>query len=490
MWIWIILIIILGAGLISALKGREKCSINEAFCYYADFLYDRWCRIWPDWYKVDDYFWNSRVADNLQLIHPTKKRQELFEKHRRKKLSNVLMIVSACAFLGLVVCISDLLGGVLEDGRIKRGSYGEGEKNVSLVAEYGEKREGLNVVIREKEYTASEMDEIMEEEFISLKEIFAGGDTSEISSDVKMPGSAYDGIIDVSWRFSDYDVIDGEGHYHDEVLREKLSLSGEDEYPFTATAILRYRDMKKEQDWDFNIVLPEYSPEEKMYADIADALSKSEEDSLYEDFFYLPENVSGVDITWKEKDKGAHMGLLLLGLLAGVAVYISMDKEVDSSVEQRNKEMTLDYPEFISKLTLMISAGISFVNAWSRITEGYEHSLSCGGRKRYVYEEMRLTLRELQSGKSEREAVAAFGERCRIPCYKRFSTIVTQSLKKGLSGLSESLNFEARQSFEIRKSNAKILGEQASSKLLLPMGIMLTIVLVIVMAPAFLSMSL
>ena len=490
MWIWIILIILFGAGLASALKGKEKCSINEAFLYYADFLYSRWCRIWPDWYKVDDYFWNSRTADNLQLIHPTKKRQELFEKHRRKKLSNVLMILGVCTFLGLLVCISDSLGGVLDEGRIKRGDYGEGEKNVSLVAEYGESQDPLDLVIREKEYTADEMDEIMDGEFVSLKKEFAGGESSEISSDVKMPGSAYGGIIDVSWRFSDYDVIDGEGHFHGEKLREELSKSGEDKFPFTATAILRYRDMKKEQDWSFDVVLPEYTPEEKMSADIADAVKKSEEDSIFEDYFYLPDTVSGVDITWKEKDKGAHLGLLLLGIFAAAAVYISMDKEVDSSVEERNKEMTLDYPEFISKLTLMISAGISFVNAWSRITSGYEHSLASGGKKRYVYEEMRLTLREIQSGKSEREAIEAFGERCRIPCYKRFSTIVTQSLKKGLSGLSDSLGSEARQSFEIRKSNAKILGEQASSKLLLPMGIMLTIVLVIVMAPAFLSISL
>ena len=49
---------------------------------------------------------------------------------------------------------------------------------------------------------------------------------------------------------------------------------------------------------------------------------------------------------------------------------------------------------------------------------------------------------------------------------------------------------EAIQSFENRKSTAKRLGEEAGTKLLMPMLGMLAVVFIIVMIPAFLSMQL
>ncbi|MBR5338185.1 MAG: type II secretion system F family protein [Lachnospiraceae bacterium] len=502
MWIWIVLIAVLGAGLICALiqtgkkeeedkvENEAEKGIKRAFLIYADFLFALWSKVWPDWYKVDDYFWGGDTADNLRLIHPTRKRRELFEKHKKKTVCNALMVMCAFCFLGFTVCVSDVFSGVIEDNRIKRSDYGQGEKSVAMVAEIGDTKEDFNMVVREKEYSSSEMEKIMEEEFASLKETFTGGKEGDISSDVKMPNSCHDGIVDVSWRFSDYEVIDGEGHFHSEKLKEQLEKSGEKKYPFEVTAVLEYRDMKRTQDWSFNLVMPKAGREEQLISDISDALKNSEENSINEDYYTLPDQVAGVDISWKDKPKGSHMGLLFLGLGAVAAVFVSMKREVKEGVQKRNDEMTLDYPEFVSKLTLMISAGISLVNAWGRVVDNYLASLEAGGGKHYVYEEMLITLREMQNGKPEGTAIEDFGDRCRIPCYKRFATLVTQSMKKGLAGLTDSLNAEVRQSFEIRKSNAKVLGEQATTKLLLPMGIMMGIVLVIVMAPAFMSLSL
>ena len=51
------------------------------------------------------------------------------------------------------------------------------------------------------------------------------------------------------------------------------------------------------------------------------------------------------------------------------------------------------------------------------------------------------------------------------------------------------LRLAAVQAFEERKARAKMLGEEAGTKLLVPMFIMLAIVLVIVTVPAFLSMQ-
>jgi hypothetical protein len=62
-------------------------------------------------------------------------------------------------------------------------------------------------------------------------------------------------------------------------------------------------------------------------------------------------------------------------------------------------------------------------------------------------------------------------------------------LRKGTKGLTGLLNIEAIQAYEERKIRAKRLGEEAGTKLLLPMFLMLTVVLVIVIMPAFLAIQ-
>ena len=63
----------------------------------------------------------------------------------------------------------------------------------------------------------------------------------------------------------------------------------------------------------------------------------------------------------------------------------------------------------------------------------------------------------------------------------------SQNIRKGSRGLTELLREEGKLAYEERKENAKQLGEEAGTKLLLPMIIMLSIVLVIILVPSFLS---
>ena len=107
-----------------------------------------------------------------------------------------------------------------------------------------------------------------------------------------------------------------------------------------------------------------------------------------------------------------------------------------------------------------------------------------------VYEEMLSTLHEIQGGVSEAEAYEHFGKRCGISTYIKFGTLLSQNLRRGSKGISDILRMEAIQSFENRKNTAKRLGEEAGTKLLVPMLGMLAVVFIMVMVPAFLSMQL
>ena len=67
--------------------------------------------------------------------------------------------------------------------------------------------------------------------------------------------------------------------------------------------------------------------------------------------------------------------------------------------------------------------------------------------------------------------------------------MLSQNLRKGSRGITELLSREAEEAFEDRKNLAKKLGEEAGTKMMIPMFIMLAVVFIIVIVPAFFSIQ-
>ena len=93
----------------------------------------------------------------------------------------------------------------------------------------------------------------------------------------------------------------------------------------------------------------------------------------------------------------------------------------------------------------------------------------------------------MENGVLEQDAYTRFGERCGTAEYRKLALLLAQSQMKGGARLSELLEEEAQGAFENRKRRARVLGEKAAVRMVLPMGMMLLIVLIIVMVPAFLT---
>ena len=152
--------------------------------------------------------------------------------------------------------------------------------------------------------------------------------------------------------------------------------------------------------------------------------------------------------------------------------------------------MLLDYPGIVSRLVLYMGAGVTIRNAFRKIAYDYKKQKEEGkGIKRYVYEEMLITCYELDGGVSELSAYENFGKRCKLPQYIKFSNLLSQNLRKGSNNLLTVLRQEAVSAFDERKNLAKKLGEEAGTKLLLPMMLMLGIVMLLIIVPAYFSFS-
>ena len=190
-------------------------------------------------------------------------------------------------------------------------------------------------------------------------------------------------------------------------------------------------------------------------------------------------------LPWREIIEDGSGYLLLLALSVAVFLFWVRSREPDRLLENRRKELLLDYPEIVNKLALYMGAGMTIRNAFFKMGEDYRKRRS--ERKRYVYEEILMMCYELQSGRSEREAYAHFGKRCQVQAYMKLCTLLSQNLRKGSNDLLRVLRQEADNAFAERKNLAKKLGEEAGTKLLLPMMMMLCIVMVVIMIPAYFS---
>ena len=178
--------------------------------------------------------------------------------------------------------------------------------------------------------------------------------------------------------------------------------------------------------------------------------------------------------------------LFLLMIIGLFALWESEDKRLR---KEREDQLLRDYPDLVSKITLLLQAGLTLRSAWDRITEDYESSKELQRKKetRYVYEEMRSIRNRLNAGVPEENAYEEFGRNCGNIRYLRLSSLLVQNLKKGTGGLIPLLRKEAAEAFAERKERVKQKGEEAGTRLLIPMAGILVLILAIIMIPAFLS---
>ena len=181
----------------------------------------------------------------------------------------------------------------------------------------------------------------------------------------------------------------------------------------------------------------------------------------------------------------AVLGILLAAVV--LLIFVSRRQKEKEKEKRRRELLKRDYPDLISKLLLLLQAGMVARSAFIRIAADYKKDTDAGKAAKPAFEEVQKACLEMRQGVLEEEAYLRFGKRCVLPCYRTLSVLLTQNIKKGGSSLIDLLEREIVTAMEERKRTARADGERASVKLLLPMGMMLILVLAIMIIPAFLS---
>ena len=149
-----------------------------------------------------------------------------------------------------------------------------------------------------------------------------------------------------------------------------------------------------------------------------------------------------------------------------------------------------DYSELVLKITLFIGAGMTVRRAFERIASGYTADREAGvTEERPAYEAIVQTVRALKLGAPETESWVRFGELCGTREYRKLGSCLAENQRKGSGHLARILEAEASGSFEERKRQARRRGEEAATRLILPLMLMLGAMMLIVLVPALMSFA-
>ena len=397
----------------------------------------------------------------------------------------ILKVLIVFFLLGVLVAAGEKANPVLKEQRIlTRKKQGEGAYEVELEWKTPEekKRQKLLLRVDEKGYGKEEERQLLEAAKQEITETFPGKNASvnEIRTDVCMRENYQNGAVQAEWSLDNYSLVTAEG----EVSSDEAPADGT---LVKANVLLKCQSMREEYEFYFCIYPPVYTKEEQFVRKV-DGLLQEQAAQMEREEIVLPESVDGKELSWEVKREYLPEKLCLLGLLVACCVPAVEKSKRQEEEKKRKHALMLEYPELVSKLTILMGAGMTVFSAWRRIVTNYEEKRKNGKMQMHpLYEEMKRTCREIDSGVSEIRALEHFGDRVGIHRYRKFCSLIIQNRKKGTKGLEVLLEHEVADAFEERKNLARKYGEEAGTKLLLPMMMMFGIVIAIIMVPAFMS---
>lgn len=418
----------------------------------------------------------GKLRDALEL-YPGKTREEVRELLFREVVKRVCPgIVAMVFFLALA-----LLPGQeeTEEAGVLRPAPGAADSMVQVRLEMESGWQSFPVAVGSLEYEESRIEELHQEAEAYLAAVVPGENESLewVTETLFFPETLPATGSEIYWSTDAPWLITSEG----EVLNGDLAAPEK----VQITAEIYYGSERRIFSEGVTVYPVVYTGEEAILHAVQLELAAQEEKSRTEERFVLPETILGYRLEQAE-NQGFSAGafLVLVAMVIPLLLYSGYFGSLDTRRKKRKEQAANAYAEFVTKLSLLLAAGISVRQAFIRLTEEYEKNY---GQHHVLAEELKVTKQELENGRSETVVYEDFGRRIGVLAYRRMASLLTQSVSRGVQGMQNLLLQEAKEVMAQERANIRQKGEQAGTKLLLPMMGLLILVFAILLVPAFQS---
>ncbi|MBQ7708070.1 MAG: type II secretion system F family protein [Lachnospiraceae bacterium] len=417
------------------------------------------------------FFDLNKTKTDLRKIHVVSdsKLDEICRQYYTKIISICMVVI----FVINLACL--LLYGYRQFNKgegsnvIKRGGYDDEISITKIYVGEPDNQREYELSVYPREYTADEFYEEADKVFNGLKSDILGNneDLQHISGDLNLPVTDKDGRFDISWE-SDYpEYILPSGRVNLEELRHETEVN--------LVAEIMYLDFTAK--FTYNLVLVPCKKPEELSDEISVVLKQIETNSRNDSSFEIPDEINGNKISISKMDNNSYKKLFFLGIVMCTFTIVFSNNSL--SKKKRNRECVLEflYPSFVNRISLLIGSGMNIRNCFISIIADADNNI--------LTRELEFTVNQIKAGYDEATAYEELGIRIGIPVYNRLMSHISQNLRMGTGDLRTIMADEVREAMEVRKENAKKKGERASTKLLFPMIILMAVVIVIIMFPAF-----
>ncbi len=430
-----------------------------------------------------------------------KKMPELAHFTDEEYLAKMLKLMFFINLLAAAVTWGMQASDTVRQGYLLRPEFGESEISHRLEAKIHPKdgkdrKESIDLTLSPREMTKREKKKWMDAAAKELPALVLGDqEASHVDADLKLPSSMKNDSVEVDWVIEKPDIIQADGHLSDQIPKKGVWVHLHAEIVFAED-----ENEVRDCEMDLHVFPRALSDAQREKQELIDAVNRKNPATKRK--VVLPKKGRQGSLYWSETSGSQGAGLLFLGLVICAALCSHQNEEKKKAAQARLEALRLDYPHIIGKLVLYLGAGLSARNALAKMASEYEELMEQEGRKEknflkrllqkkkrehWGYRELIRCSMDMKNGMTEMDAYGNFGKRCDIAEYKALANILVQNCRKGGRELLLLLNREADEAMEERRKHACRLGEEAGTKLLLPMVLMLVLVMGILMVPAIMN---
>lgn len=294
-------------------------------------------------------------------------------------------------------------------------------------------------------------------------------DLNNIYSDMKLEHKDSTGVFSLEW-YSDYpEYVTSYGRVSRDGLKEDVEV--------TLRVEITYGDYCHSLEYIVILKADKGNDEESDIDAVEMILDEIEKEDRQTKIIELPREINGVSISLYDENQNNEMSVMVCALLVCILSVLMGRSRVKENIKKRDNMLRVIYPIFVNKLCLLLGTGMTLKRSMSQIVKESKDS-------NIFIQELAYTLREIDSGLDEAGAYEQLGRRLGMPQYIRMMNHISQNLRLGTRDIRIMMEEEVRLSIGDRLEYAKKKGEEASSKLLFPMIILMAVVMVVIIFPA------
>ncbi len=301
----------------------------------------------------------------------------------------------------------------------------------------------------------------------------------EITENLKLPEKVEPYPFDIYWESEKEYLIDALGTVYRKNLKEDTLV--------TLTAICTYMEYQWEHSVCVRVMKETLSDEEQYERMLEQYLIEDEEKQQFSEAWKLPESFQGNQLQFKSLEQLDTVLLLAMLVFAtGIGLWFGKNRDVRQNRRKRQQMFEEEYLNFVSSLSLYISAGLNLQMAMKHCVKDYTTRKPAKNVLRTVLTEFE---KDIINGYSFQNALEKLADRTDHIYYRRLAGLLHQGLLNGTYELARTLQEEVDKIREDKRRQCKVKGEKISTALIVPMMLELCVVIAFIMFPAFSTMQ-